>query len=300
MILWQSEMDWWFNKYEFNNQKIKNMAQTFSQRKGLKPTPELLQVDSMDASLRNCLWNAFDRNLWSHERAQITATRERIRSFGVRLWGDFFKLPVDRVSKSRISDILEYIRKYYFECEWNEVYDFVEFTADYLYQMRYHDTYEQLNAVLSAELSGYRFVNNQLTDITSEQEVSMLEEALSDNQFKGVATHLNRALELYADRENPDYRNSIKESVSAVESMAKIVTGNNKATLTDALKSIERNGQLHKALKDGFEKLYAYTSDANGIRHAMLDDDNLTQADARYFMLSCTSFVNYLKSKIGA
>ena len=45
-------------------------------------------------------------------------------------------------------------------------------------------------------------------------------------------------------------------------------------------------------------KLYGYTSDEGGIRHAMLDEPNLTSADARYFLLSCTSFVNYLKAQL--
>ena len=38
--------------------------------------------------------------------------------------------------------------------------------------------------------------------------------------------------------------------------------------------------------------------DSNGIRHAMLEEPELTPADARYFLLSCTSFVNYLKAQI--
>ena len=110
--------------------------------------------------------------------------------------------------------------------------------------------------------------------------------------------HIQQALDLYAKRENPDYRNSIKESILAVESMARIVSKKPKATLSDALKAIEKNGLLHEALKDGFIKLYGYTSDADGIRHAMLDEPTLTAADARYFLLSCTSFVNYLKAQI--
>ena len=80
--------------------------------------------------------------------------------------------------------------------------------------------------------------------------------------------------------------------------MARIVSEKPKATLSDALKAIEKNGLLHEALKDGFIKLYGYTSDADGIRHAMLDEPTLTAADARYFLLSCTSFVNYLKAQI--
>ena len=59
--------------------------------------------------------------------------------------------------------------------------------------------------------------------------------------------------------------------------MARIVSEKPKATLSDALKAIEKNGLLHEALKDGFIKLYGYTSDADGIRHAMLDEPTLTR-----------------------
>jgi hypothetical protein len=45
-------------------------------------------------------------------------------------------------------------------------------------------------------------------------------------------------------------------------------------------------------------KLYAYTSDEDGVRHAMLEEPDLTVADAKFFLLSCTSFINYLKSKL--
>ena len=53
---------------------------------------------------------------------------------------------------------------------------------------------------------------------------------------------------------------------------------------------------VRQMVKAGFLKIYGYTSDKEGIRHAMLDESNLTGADARYFLVSCTSFVNYLKS----
>ena len=51
-------------------------------------------------------------------------------------------------------------------------------------------------------------------------------------------------------------------------------------------------------LEGGFLKLYGYTNDSDGIRHAMLEESQLTQADAVYFLVSCSAFVNYLKSKI--
>jgi hypothetical protein len=160
-----------------------------------------------------------------------------------------------------------------------------------------NDLNETINSVLAEELSGYRFVSGLFTEITGREEITMLEEALDDDDYPGVRAHLQRALELLSNRENPDYRNSIKESISAVESLCKDLSGNPKASLGDALKVIERGGRLHTALKEAFSKLYGYTSDKGGIRHAMLEEPDLDAHDARYFLLSCTSFINYLKSK---
>ena len=78
--------------------------------------------------------------------------------------------------------------------------------------------------------------------------------------------------------------------------MAKILSGKDKAELGDALATLERDGKLHGALKKGYTALYGYMSDANGIRHALMEEDNLSADDAKFFLLACTSFVNYLKT----
>ncbi len=155
-----------------------------------------------------------------------------------------------------------------------------------------------VNRVLEDELSAYRFVNNIFTEFTDKQEIEMLENALTDKDFPNVKAHLQRALELLSDRKNPDYRNSIKESISAVESIAKEIAQKPKAELGEALKEIERKGKLHGAMKNAFLNLYGYTSDANGIRHALMEEPNLTADDAKFFLLTCTSFTNYLKAKM--
>jgi len=270
---------------------------SFSQRKGLKPLSDIIQTGSINSELRNSLWNALDVALWSSDKYLYVQHGEpEIQSFSKTLWFHFFKKPIDS-RPDRSSKILAAIRDYFFRCEWFEVYDLLEFIVAH-YERSKPRLADFLNRFLERELSAYRFISGQLTDITDAQELEMLESALADSRFSGVAAHLERSLEMYANRDNPDYRNSIKESISAVESMARIVTENSKATLSDALKALERRGTLHPALKEGFMKLYAYTSDEGGIRHAMLDVPQLTAADARYFLLSCTSFVNYLKSQL--
>ena len=58
---------------------------------------------------------------------------------------------------------------------------------------------------------------------------------------------------------------------------------------------MEKRIKLHGALKRAFNILYGYTSDANGIRHALLDEANLTFDEAKFMLVSCSAFINYLK-----
>ena len=271
---------------------------SFSERKGLKPPRVTIQTEGISVELRNSLWNALDIAIWqSHHFMYVQYGEPGIEPFSASLWFRFFKKPIDeRPIRHNDSSrrILTTIREYFFNADWNEVYDFLEFVVEY-FAKDIPKLAVFFNKVLNEELSAYRFVDGKLVDITGAQEREMLEEALADTRFASVASHLERALTLLADRKNPDYRNSIKESISAVEAMARIVSENPKATLGDALKVLEKNGKIHPSLKEGFSKLYGYTNDGDGIRHAMLDEPTLTQGDAKYFLLSCTSFVNYLK-----
>jgi hypothetical protein len=54
---------------------------------------------------------------------------------------------------------------------------------------------------------------------------------------------------------------------------------------------------LHPALAEGLSKLYGWTSDAEGIRHALMDEPSLSFAEAKYMLVSCSAFVNYLTAK---
>jgi hypothetical protein len=99
---------------------------------------------------------------------------------------------------------------------------------------------------------------------------------------------------MLSDKEKPDYRNSIKESISAVESACRLVTGLPKATLSDALKRVPN---LHPALALGFDKIYGYTNDAEGIRHSLTTDQAAnTYTEAKFMLVACSAFVSYLQS----
>jgi len=272
----------------------------FSQRKGFKPIKSVIQKDSMDIDLRNGLWNASTLSYWDQVTTDWIYNHKNIATLFKRLWLNYFKQPIDTLN-NYWPKAYKKIRDYFFNCEWYEVYDFIEFVAN-----NYPNDYDRTNSkfmkfcnsVLEQELSAYRFVGGRITQITSKEEISGIEEALEvSNPLKGVNTHLKRALDLLADRKAPDYRNSIKESISAVEAICKLITKEKKATLGQALKKIGDKVSLHFALQSAFSSLYGYTNDTGGIRHALLDEPNLSFEDAKFMLVSCSAFVNYLISK---
>ena len=267
----------------------------FSQRIGMVSVSDVVQTEGMSDALRNSLWNVLDQCIWSKQ----TFLRNRHGGLGLvddlsrELWSNFFKLRTDSRPVYG-SKILEQIRTYFFSCKWYEVYDFIEFVVQ---TYKILGLIELVNEILERELSGFRLIDGLFTPVSDASEKEAIESALAPGPFAGVQAHLHQALLHLASRDQPDYRNSIKESISAIESAVCELSGNPKATLGDGLKVLERNGKLHNALRNGFSAIYGYTSDADGIRHAMLEEAALDEADAKFFLVSSAAFINYLKAK---
>jgi hypothetical protein len=242
----------------------------FSERKGLKPVRSVVQKTAIDDALRNGLWNAFHLCLWERlkfESYQHYFNKSNLWLLFQRYWLWYFKKPLDNLP-GNFDSAQEVVRKYFFGCPWFEVYDFVEFTAQSAPEELSEAFVDFCNVVLEREMSAYRLVDKRIVEITAEEEISSIESALQNTtKLAGAHAHLESALAHLSDRKNPDYRNSIKEAISAVESLAQVLTGDPKATLGAALKALERKSTMHPALKSGLSSLYGYTSDSQGIRH---------------------------------
>jgi hypothetical protein len=273
----------------------------FSQREGIKPVKSVIQVDSMDSDLRTGLWNALEIYYLTKIKGRYVSSEEKIFSLLKGLWIDHFKWRIGTLTNDG-SSIYRQINEYFSSCEWYEVYDLLDFIAQNCpneLEKVNKDFMEYCNSVLERELSAYRFVGEKIASLTSKEEIAEIEEALKIVEpLKNVRMHLERALELLADRRLPDYRNSIKESISAVEAICILITKDPKATLGQAVKKLEPGVKVHPALENAFSKLYGYSSSADGIRHALLDEPNLELEDAKFMLVSCSTFVNYLMAKV--
>jgi hypothetical protein len=281
----------------------------FSERIGVQPLKTLIQVDSIDDDLRNGLWNALNLHCFS-KIDYITGRgggylieeegwNEEFHSLFKNIWLDYFKILIDTLPEDW-KKIKTKIQDYFFSCHWYQVYDFIEFIAlnfPRKKEISINDFVSYCNKILEREVSAFRFIGLRLAQITNENEINEIEKAL-ENPYRPVGTHLKQSLELLSDRKNPDYRNSIKESISAVEALCKIISNDSKTTLGQALKIIEQKVNIHPALKSAFSNLYGYTNDESGIRHSLMEECVIAYEDAIYMLVSCSAFTNYIIAKI--
>ena len=279
----------------------------FSERYGLSEINKIQQIDEFDDDTRIRLNNELFI-LLEHAFEHGTDLFD-VGTRGLEKLGHFFSKDIlnDAFCKDTRLDRGDYfswrlvyndnISTVILSATYNEVLDIVQFCCNWIERIiqRNRGTfYSSINDFFKKEYVGYRFLEEFIVPITDEMELKEIAEACN-NKYDGARSHMKKAVQFLADREKKDYKNCIKESISAVESICQIITGNSKATLGDALKEISKARALHPALKEGFSKLYGYTSDQGGIRHAEgLFESNVSFDEAKYFLVSCSAFVNYL------
>ena len=274
---------------------------TFSERMGIKPTKSV-QSNSMDQDLRVALWNVLD-----HYRTDLKRTGQThnyvLRYF---IWTKFLKwpfdsMPLDRYDKPDEQKTWLRVREWYFNNpQWHDVYSFFESIGSIKFNDESYDSFsDSLNRELVNENAAYRFINKIFAPITNEQELQAVSDAIQPptTALIPVSMHINQAIDLLSNKVKPDFRNSIKESISAVECFCKLVSKMDKATLSPALEKTAKELGLNENLRNGFKLIYKYTSDAHGIRHALKDEEEPVQEDARFMLVTCSAFVNYATEK---
>lgn len=275
---------------------------SFSERMGYGSPRSEIQKTFVDEELRLDLWNAFYFVYLQPLESQMILPFMTLPGWLAAIWTEVMRRPAHEMPSSLNATANE-VNNWLMSAQWYRVYDFVEYVAKTTSQEDPEQTERFMmmsNNKLEKNISAYRFVNGEIAPVIDEVEIQAVEAAVShQGSLAPVGIHLQRALELLADKETPDYRNSIKESISSVETLSRVITDDSKATLGKALKKLDaqKDVQLHPALRDAFSKLYGYTSDESGIRHALTEESDLDVEDATFMLVACSAFVNYLIQK---
>jgi len=268
---------------------------SFSERHGFKK-PKQIQISSLDTETRHSLWNVYSKYIFAN-RYRYVYDDSGLNRFAHALFEGFYKLPINNIPSLTDTFIANEL-KFFQNADWFEVLDIVEFICGQLEEEYKAGFISAVNLVLEREKSAFRFIGGVLAPLSSETDIDEINLAISQNdKFKSVSAHIAAALSLFSAKPTADYRNSIKESISAVEAAARLIAQSPTATLGDAIKKIDAKHSLHSAFKDGILKIYGYTNDKGGIRHSLTEETNVDEADARFMLVFCSAFANYLISR---
>lgn len=274
----------------------------FSHRKGLTRINDTIQIEALDSRTRTKIINLFDLII-----TMIYANQDKtnVKVFIRNVYVEAYLEEVDlNTLENRFyyakDEVKQMLNSTFREGFYTDVLDLIE----YLYQQIsisfpeiYNFIEEEFNNLFKEEYVGYRLVQGFLVQITDKHEIEEIE-LINKVEHDNVKGHIRKAILLLSSREKPDYENSIKESISAVEAMCANIVGKS-GTLGTTISKIEEHGvDIHPALKRAFSALYGYTSDADGIRHAQgVGSSSSTFEEARFMLVSCSAFINYLSAQ---
>ena len=275
---------------------------TFSERFGYSPLPNPMQLKELSPDVRRDVWNAareFFLALRSYGFSDYVFKEDECRIVE-RILGRIFKMSEDEIDTG-YHNVMSAVKTIILEQPFNEVLDLLELVLreekTEAFARRTALAFETHAAAywLDVTRPPYRFFPR-----SSEVQGGATKDAIQTIQtagMEGAETHLRLAAEHI---NSGAYAESVKDSILAVESVARLIDPKAEKTLGPALTSLEANGVIrHRALKEAFSKLYGYTNDEQGVRHALLDKASPTVGvdEAMFMFGACASFAAYLSNK---
>lgn len=274
---------------------------TFSQAQGIDPLPQPLKLGQLPTPIRNLLWSWIYDDLRSHHREDMFGNWSLGGNWPRILCDyhvDFLYRPLDEFTEKfepNASDAKNLIQTQ----PYNRVFDYLQFL------MRHRSAPQGLSKFISSAFKKFMCAYTVIDDGPTIAPVSLPEQAesitrsfqtLSGKIFQGARRHLIESAQLI-NAGKPAA--SVRESIHAVESVARRLDADASTTLKPALDALSnKNVELHPAFKKGVESLYGYTSDEDGIRHAQLGDDaSVDMEDAVFMFGACAAFSAYLVDK---
>ena len=276
---------------------------TFSQREGIAPLPEPMRLKHVSKDFRNLVWLAVDNAVGQEKITRgkyykaNSAMRHIVLDYTVRV----LHLSHDDIVHSPPIH-QEFLREIILQQNYDRVLTLVEFILCHIRcprQLRkdLENAFKKVPLAYVVQTIDYL---PTIVPCSSEESGAATQQAIETIEQKGPAgakTHLHAAAK--AINENR-YADAVRESIHAVESVARTIDPEAGKTLGPALKSLKKEGVLnHRALQEAFSKLYGYTSDENGIRHALLEEGaaDVDLDDAVFMFGACASFAAYLVNK---
>jgi hypothetical protein len=274
---------------------------TFAQAEGTEALPSQLKRTEISSQLASSIWAVLHEEIqtcnvtnYFGDNIVVNAWENILSDYHVRR----LYLPIDEFDNliEGSSGVLGRVKKIIYSGSYVEFYDFLQFV------LRHKNCSSEFAADISYCLesahAGYRLVNGDtFIPLTTEEEARAVESAFNDvlnAEIGGANRHLRNAADCLT---KGNYTDCIRESIHAVESVARTLAPSR--SLSESLAVLEESIAIHGALKAGFNSIYGYTSDEQGIRHPLLEKESASvdETDAIFMFGACASFMSYLIGK---
>lgn len=258
-------------------------AMNFSQRMGIMELRIPVQVNSLDKDLRAGLWNA----LYSHFLGKLSTsnrTTKKARQLVVTIWTDFFRDTLDTLPSQTWGYggfLQRHAKEYIFEEAYNRVFDFIEYIIPLIEQAEPDELdgfIADCNKALEKEGSVYRIINRIVVRTIraigyngNEQTGEPETEERSGNLY------FANALELMADRKDPNFNQAIGEAIKAVEW------------------TLEKYPALTTP-DNALSPLAVYHQNLLSLKQVLTEPGTAaTVEETKYWLIICAAIINYLK-----
>ena len=288
------------------------MRLTFSQREGKAPLPEPMRLEYLSKRFRNFVWLYLDEAIEDsntgsmhgsmYEQYERSKIHDIIKKYTILIKGD----PHDSIEHTSMNHKI-LLRPLILNGEYHDVLTLIEFVME----KSVHSTrpvIRKLDGTLRRLFDSVpiAYTVQQMQNLPTIIPRSSPEagaatvhaiQTVEQKGSEGAKAHLRKAVKRLNAKQ---YGDSVKESISAVESVARTIDPKASKELRPALDSLEKADVLrHKAFIGALNKLYAYTSDEEGIRHSLLDEraPDVDLDEAVFMFGACAVFCDYLLNR---
>ncbi|TBE66418.1 AbiJ-NTD4 domain-containing protein [Rhizobium ruizarguesonis] len=266
---------------------------TFEQAMGIEPLPSQLKLDEVSPVLKARLWDAVHTQiLKSAKYGNRGLLDDPMRRVAKRYMIERANILIDEWDNGTYELIEIWKKKFAPGATYADVLGFIEW---FVRALRNPDVAKLIGNILTYERAAYRLEDWNIIPVASPEEGEAIVRAVSlatSSGMEGVRSHISKASTALTAG---DYAGSVRESIHAVEAVAFKKTGQT-GSFAGALKALNKAEPMHEAFRIALDKLYAYTSNEQGVRHSLFDqgDANVTERDALFMLGICSSFVTYL------
>lgn len=279
---------------------------SFSQAQGYEDVPGPLQLGELSRDARTQIWNLFFEHI-SRSTKTVGDPYMFAESWIAAPWDEILHakhVHLDRGSLDkwdpRFPRVRYSLRQRIEKWPFNRVFDLIQFVLrhprcprGFVKQMK--KTFAECRLAYTIDVAPPPTI---IPAVTPEEGTAVVESLgeLREAGLDASAAHLRDAS---GNIHVGDWAGAVRESIHAVESVARKLDPEASSNLGPALKSLERHRALHPALREAFIRLYGYASDEQGIRHPLLDrtDAQVGRDEAVFMLGACASFASYLWRK---